>query len=299
MRAANMIGLLAAGRLLLGATAAQANDSPGLWADDHQGLVEHQLVPTSSYQADPNLAAGNLAAPAPAPFVVRHLEESALFSDPFLGPALLPELSAGTLGLGQTPVSGTSSLNYEQRLDVDLYLLQLRMPVLSTIAGQPSPFAGLDADLLLPWKIDRQNRMGVLLGTQVTAPTGGGSVGLNGFRFQGMYGFQLASFDIQGRLGLGQPSLDLADSDPRMHFLYGAQGGYRFADWGRAMVEIEGATAPTAQTLRLAPGLRFFPLRDNAFQAGVAALFTFTGDPNDTFALRDAGALVDLSYHFL
>ena len=152
MAATRWSGLLAAA-VLCGSGAA--------WAEGGgYAIPEHRLVPAESPQLDPDLRDGNITRTGgddEDDFITSHTLEGLGWTTPSLGQELFPHISAGTL-LTATHDRDHGTNGFAQRVDLDLYWLQVRIPSLITQSSRITTGDQLDFDLLLPWKIDGVQR---------------------------------------------------------------------------------------------------------------------------------------------
>jgi hypothetical protein len=279
--------VLGLGLVAVGSGVARADDGP-------PGIVEHTLVAMDAAPpVSPSLWKGDLPGYGVWDFARDHLDAQARFSDPFLGPELFPEVSAGTLLVG-TRQGGAST--FEGKLNLELYWLSVRLP-LEQVSTDPTSRADLDVKLPLGFGHGRQ--VALLLGASV--PLSGEPISKAGGRVQVIVGRGGHTWDAQARLGVasqapeGQPAPDTV-----AQALFGASGGFHFRSWGRVELEVDGAAGRQgAKRLAVAPGLRFFPTRQQDVSLGVAGLFKLQDQADQSFGARSLGGLLQLSYTFL
>lgn len=302
-------GLVAAA-MMLGAGSAGAADK--------YAIEEHKLTPADSYSPPAELTSGDLSyntsEDAEQKFIDAHAQEAQGWTDPNLGQELFPRVSAGTL-LSATHDRVTGGNGFAERVDVDLYWLQVRVPALQAINSNLSKGQAVNLDLLLPFKAANEMRLGLLAGTDVGMSGGG----FYGQRFQGMLGFNAKVIDVQARGGFGLESTsnalngtpEAASTAPaggntsstakQAEVLYGAVVGAQWADWGRLALEANGAHLidRRAELLTLSPGIRLSAGSRSAAELGLAALMDFTRTSENGMEMRGIGGLASLRYNFL
>ncbi len=219
---------------------------------------------------------------------IQHLEASRNFPDPFLGEELYPEVSIGSTTLA-AHVDATDAIEFASTVDLSLYWLAVRFPVISTLNGsRPEP--SVDFNFKVPFAIpgSDSNWLGVSWGATLSdaRPSLDDSS-----RFELLYAYGGGLLAAQLRVGYGYreslPGLGL-----RQGLLYGAQLGLSL---GRVqpMVEVDGMRLVGGDDqISILPGVRFLPATLPTLQLGVAGLAVLGG--NDRF-----GGLVEISYNFL
>jgi len=276
-------------------------------------ISEHALVQQDTFEPGPDLTEGDSPCVETESDETRliqaHARASARWTSPFLGPDFFPRLAASTL-LAATHDRAHGRDSFSQRLDLSLYWLQIEIPTFSVVGSTLSRGQVANFDLLIPWRIDDHQRLGLLLGTGLGLSGGG----FDGLRSQLVYGLTAGPLDLEGRAGYGLERTSLArfglpewapasSSDVRnAELLYGVVVGARWAQWGRVALEVNGAhLIDTHQNLlTFAPGVKLMA-GGHGPELGVAALFDFdTLRPqNEPPSLRGIGGLVSLRYNFL
>lgn len=114
-----------------------------------------------------------------------------------------------------------------------------------------------------------------------------------------MYGLGSALFDLQARVGYGvmdEGGLGPVDSATVNGLIYGGLAAFKWARWGRAVIELDGSQAVVTRDteISLAPGVQFFPNGDQLLLLGFGALLQFQGG-----SLFDAGAVAQVGLNFL
>jgi len=287
------------------------DDAAGADSGAH-AIEEHPLYATESPPVDPELMAGNLdetrQPDRDTRFIHRHRLEGLGWTHPLLGQDLFPQLAAGTL-LTATHDRIAGQTGFQNRVDLDLYWLQVRLPTLSSERGQIQTPDLINFDLLLPWKLCPSMRLGLLVGADLGMVSGG----LSGLRYQLAYGVSAGFLDVQARAGYGLETQSFAttglpEAPPaatgaarQAELLYGAVVGLSWATWGKVALEANGAHLIDARgdLLTLSPGIRLRAGHAKAAELGLAAVLDFNRDSGKSLDLRGAGGMVSLRYTFL
>lgn len=306
-------GLCAATLLFAASASAKPHADGGSGDSDGTYFIqEHELYATESPVVDPSLMSGDLglenAPDRDKQFIRAHRLEGLAWTHPLLGQDLYPQLAAGTL-LTMTRDRIADRTGFQNRVDVDLYWLQIRLPTLSSEQGQLATPNLINFDLLLPWKVCHNMRVGMLVGADLGTKVGG----LAGLRYQLAYGVTAGLVDVQARAGYGLESTSFATTglpeaplavDPtarQAEVLYGAVVGLSWASWGKVALEANGAHLidTRADILTLSPGIRLRPGHHHAAELGLAAVLDLNKDTGKSMDLRGIGGIVSLRYTFL
>jgi hypothetical protein len=296
MKAKHVLGPLVAAALLAAPSVAVASD-----VNNYPGKIEeHNLHPADSFTPGPDLTDGDIYWHSEELWIQDHLLEGFRYTDPFIAAPVYPRVSASTLLTAESDTT-TKAIAYNQSLDLNLYWLQLRLPIASAVDFTSAPLAALDANLLLPYTLNANNRFGLLLGTSIPYHIVGAA--FQGYRAQVVYGGWIGPFDGTLRVGYGVvPINGLAGGTPSSLLTYGGTAAWAFTDWVRLVAEVDGSHAAggsDANVLSIAPGFRFFPNRNQTLNVGVAALLSMTEDETINFGVRSAGGLLTVGYTFL
>ncbi|MBI5549314.1 MAG: hypothetical protein HY901_35970, partial [Deltaproteobacteria bacterium] len=224
-----------------------------------------------------------------------HLLAGRPFADPFLGPELYPELSAGTLITAES-LRPSGEIAYTSWIDLQIYLLEVKIPLINRIDGGEPGAENVRVNLKFPYAIPghESHRLMLVAGAVVQDSTPAISRSSSA---QVIYGYGGHGFTAQLRGGYGYdqfaPSQRL-----RLGLLYGALLGYR-AGPIQPMVEFDAMRTSATQSDRftLVPALRIFPGREDTVQIGLGGLLSFSHG-EDTPGRR-FGAVFDVTYNFL
>lgn len=241
-------------------------------------------------------------APLPPP---SHAARGLAYIDPFVGRDIYPELSVGVrTGLlsektaNEGEVGGTEGrLRLGGRLDLSLYLLDIRIPIQDRDAPVELIFKA-------PFGVGRHRFAPMLIAhvpTRRSLANGILEAALGYHYERDGLGFKLELSAFNG-------APDRTRSPNGSAFLgFDVVLSYLASPAIAVAIEANGVTAVSEQrdsvppalgdtVLQIAPGLRIFP-DGPSFQIGIAALFNVTPDGYRGL-LRQQGALVDLSYVF-
>lgn len=286
-----------AAALLFGARAAgQVAPPPGSLAvasprTPHPVVEEHELRPADAGAASPR--PDEDLPPLPEwSWPREHLEGGRAFADPFIGPEVYPELSAGIQVRGGRAGSSRSFL-YDQQVALNLYLVEVRFPLVayrsrSNLANQ------VFLDAKIPLALGPMHRLAFVWGVAIP---GGTPARTKNSRGEVLYAFGSRALTAQLKLGYGYEPIFI-DEPLRQAVLFGALVGLRLGRF-QPVLQVDGSRSPSAgeSRLALAPGLWFYPLSNDAVQLGASALVVLSGDGEGQ--TRRAGALATLSYNFL
>ncbi|MGC4122736.1 MAG: hypothetical protein QM765_50825 [Myxococcales bacterium] len=286
-----MRGGLLAGVLLLslGSGLARAQDVP-------EGMVrEHELTVIDSGSLPPGPPLSEELEPASWDWPRRHLEQGRDFADAFLGTLLYPEVSAGT-SLLLDQVQSTGTVEFSSWVNLQLYLLEVRIPVVGYVDGTANGPQHVRLDLKIPFAIpgNESHRLAFVVGSiaMEKAPSLAESS-----HAAIVYGYGAHGFTLQLRGGYGYDQF-MPSQPLRLGLLYGGVLGFR-AGAIEPMVELDAmyTTGTRSDRITLLPAIRLFPGRDDSIQLGLAGLLTFSRG-QDTPGKR-FGGVFELKYTFL
>jgi hypothetical protein len=293
-----------AAALLLGARAVEPAPAALSIAEPrvpHSAAEEHELMPVEG--GGPTLDVDEEIHPMPEwSWPREHLERGRGFADPFIGPEVYPELSAGIQIRAAVDSSRRVAL-YDQQVALGLYLVEIRFPLIASRAGSACANQVL-LDAKIPLSLGKRHRFAFVWG--VAIPDGAPALTRNSrgevlYTFSGRGGRALT---LQVKLGYGYEQLFVGEP-LRQAGLFGALAGLRIGHF-QPVVQVEGAMDLWARENRvaLAPGLWVFPQSRDTVQLGASALVVLNGGQRSTpgrlgAITRSAGVIASLSYNFL
>ncbi|HEY3449437.1 MAG TPA: hypothetical protein VGK67_23990 [Myxococcales bacterium] len=287
-----MRGGLLAGMLLFFwcSGAARAQDVPE-WT-----VPEHKLTIVDSGSPPPGPPLREELEPPPTwDWPRRHLAQGRDFTDTFLGTLLYPEVSAAT-SIVVDNVRPTGTVEFSSWVNLQLYLLEVRVPMVSYIDGGVQGAQHVRLDLKIPFAIPgyESHRFAFTAGSVVKNSTPALSESSHASL---QYGYGGHGFTVQLRGGYGYDQF-LPSQPLRLGLQYGALVGFRAGPFA-PMVELDAMRTTRTQSDRitLLPALRIFPGRDDSVQFGLAGLLTFSRG-QDTPGKR-FGGVFELKYTFL
>jgi hypothetical protein len=276
---------------------------PPLLHEDYYAIPETNLRSGPQAAQHPANWNGDIFETVPVPELFRQrLVQHGEFVQPFLQPAVFPEISARLLNAGAY-APHTDSGQFEQFLYLSAYFFDLYAPLLNIQDNVPVSADRMRMDLKLP----------LFFGNSVVTLYLSGNIPVSGVWTQGggissMLGYAIGSPDIslQIRVGggydqlvgetqaplatsiLGEAALSLALT-PHIHLLLEADG--------RKLIGQPGGT------LRAFPGFRFTPLALATLSFAVGALWvgnSFNADGHYIGGLgtQSVGAYLDFGYVF-
>jgi hypothetical protein len=274
---------------------APAGDLTGGYAIEETKLAPRDEAPAAAKAWNPNVA----RPAAPSAFDER-IAAHRNFVQPFLTPSVFPEISARVLNEGGYASRGHSA-ELDQLLFLSAYFVDVYAPLLTLRRAVPTSSDAFRMDLKAPFVFGRQAFTLFLGGNLPTSGTWADA----GYNM--MFGYALGGsvFSLQARAGVGFDQLIAEDVGPRgtsvladiaASFALGRHASLLLQADGRKLVGQQGGT------LRLWPGVRFYPLSEATLSLAVGAQlwmdsFTSSG-AFTTFDVRRAGAFFDVGYVF-
>ncbi len=285
-----------AGALLFGSrSSAQAPPNSALATagpgTPYVALEEHRLRPVDA--GAPLPADDERLSPMPEwSWPREHLEAGRAFADPFIGPEVYPELSAGIQLRGALADSGRA-LAYDQQVALNLYLVEIKFPLMAERGGSVGANP-VFIDAKIPLELNPSHRLAFVWG--VALPNGAPAQAKSS-RGEVLYAFGGGALSLQLKVGYGYEPLFRGDPLCQA-VLLGGFAGLRLGPL-QPVLQVEGSRALSARRTRvaLAPGLWVFPLSKDAVQLGVSALVVLNGSEPEPS--RRVGAVASVGYNFL
>ena len=257
----------------------------------HPVIEEHKLMPVDESAPRPAVDEQVHALPEWA-WPREHLEKGGAFADPFIGPEVYPEISAG-VEVTAARIQSNRAVVYDDEIALSMYLLEIKFPLIAYNDGS-IPATRVLFDLKIPLALSDQHRLAFVWGASIPA---NGPLFSQSSRGELLYAFGGYGLTVQLKLGYGYEQLFL-DQPLRLAGLYGGLVSLRLGRF-QPVVQVDGArtTNTRANRVALTPGLWIFPFARDTVQLGISALIVLSSDqnsPGDRY-----GALARLSYNFL
>lgn len=234
------------------------------------------------------------------PIMQRRVSEHRDFIQPFLTPAVFPEISARLLNGGGYGSRGHAA-ELDQFLYLSAYLIDVYAPLLTLRHSAPVSPDTLRMNLKAPLIFGR-HAFTLFVGGNL--PTGGPWTD-GGYNM--MFGYALGGslLSLQARVGFGFDQLIGEEVGPRASSVLGdVAASVSLGQHARFLVQADGRKILGQQggTFRLWPGFRFYPLEEATLSFAVGAqLYMDSFTPSGAFTsfdVRRAGAFFDIGYVF-